>query len=157
LAELSIVILLLSILATIAAPRFTAAVESARLRAAATVLKAHLEHARSRAIHRGRPVTVTLSGEKDAYFSTDVDSPERPGAELSIFLAEAYGVPIQLAADFGGGETLTFDMHGVPRNASGEPAPGRAVLTVRGLAWQVNVSGVGTVTAGRASIAESSG
>ena len=116
--ELIVVILVMGILAGVAAPKYGEAVAYAHVDAAARRVAADLRYARSEALRTSLPRLVQFSARDNVYELTDVADPDHPARVYQINLAaEPYGVEIA-AVDFGGVETVTFNIHGAP-NTSG--------------------------------------
>ena len=145
LPELIVVILILGILGAMAAPRFSGAVQAARLEAARQAVRSDLQYLRSCAINRGRPVQVQFDAAADRYTSPSVDHPDRPGRQLSVDVKKMFDPAIELSADFAGQSAVTFDLVGVPR-VDGEPIEeGRVVLALGGRSLVVTITASGMV------------
>lgn len=111
LVELVIVLVLVSITAAIAAPRFSQATARQEVKAAADRLVADFNLARTRANAASQPVTITFDLEQSSY-SFNASG----GSAFTVALSESpYNVKIS-SADFKGASQVTFNAFGIPDN-----------------------------------------
>ncbi|MEN0111595.1 MAG: GspH/FimT family pseudopilin [Planctomycetota bacterium] len=142
LVELVIVVMLLGVLAGVAAPKYTAALAAVNLEAATKRLAADVRRARAHAIDSAQQVEIVFEPVAEAYHCGQISDPSRPDQTLSVALVERFGGVRIAGADFGGGETLTFDWRGQP-NAAGEvklAAGGASGIVVIGPLGDVEVT-----------------
>lgn len=112
LIELTVVMMILAVGATVALPRLAETVAGSRVETVAKTIQCDLELARRTAMNRGRVVTVHFDWENGTYHSTDV--PVGAGQTLQNDLPEAFATEIQLTSDFDGVTGIQFDHHGTP-------------------------------------------
>jgi prepilin-type N-terminal cleavage/methylation domain-containing protein len=120
LVEMTIVIVILAIAAVLALPMFSSAA-STRLEAAATMIAADLEYARTLAVSNQQRYTVIFDESNDKYEIRDsdnelVEDPMKPGSNFVInFSTESRlsGVTIS-SADFDSLQSISFDYLGSP-------------------------------------------
>lgn len=112
LIELTVVMMILAVGATVALPRLAETVAGSRVETVAKTIQCDLELARRTAMNRGRLVTVQFDWENGTYQSTDV--PVGIGHTLQKDLPEAFATEMQLTSDFAGATGIQFDQHGTP-------------------------------------------
>lgn len=119
LVELIMVVLIVSIVASIAIPRFASTLALQRVEAAANRIQRDLEFARRYARQSSAELTVAFDQATHSYHLIGVSDPNHPAQEYVIELGEEpYQVQI-LAVDFDGNAKVTFDGFGAP-NAGGK-------------------------------------
>lgn len=112
LIELTVVVMILAVGATVALPRLAETVAGSRVQTVAKTIQCDLELARRTAMNRGRVVTVHFDWEAGTYQSTDV--PVGTGHTLRKDLPEAFATQMHLTSDFDGATGIQFDHHGTP-------------------------------------------
>ncbi|MEQ8210415.1 MAG: GspH/FimT family pseudopilin [Lacipirellulaceae bacterium] len=133
--ELIMVMLVVGILAAVAAPKYSTAVSQYRADLAARELEADLAYAASEAQRTSQAVTVNFDVTNQRYEMTGVSGADRPGQDFRANMSEAEVTLI--SADFGGAESVTFDIYGRPT------ATGSVVLESPGETRTVNVDDAG--------------
>jgi prepilin-type N-terminal cleavage/methylation domain-containing protein len=114
LLELSIVVVLISILAVVALPRFINATASHRLDTAAVRIVADLTMAQRQARISGTSQSVQFEPDKDGYGLPGVADIDHAG---STYYVQLFSEPYQaslVSADFGGDTEIIFDGYGTP-------------------------------------------
>ena len=162
LVELVMVIVIIAMLASIAAPRFANATERYRVQLAAARLQADLLYARERAMATGKGLSVVVDPDAGTYTIGGAADPDHLLPQFTVNLAaEPYGVRIT-SADFGGTAKLNINGFGVP-GAGGtirlSGGAGDVVVTIEAGTGAVTVSklGDGKVVAGGAAEPEAIG
>lgn len=100
LVDLSVAVLILSIVSAITAPRMVEMLERHKIEAAAQLLVENLNHLRSRAITEGRSLTVDITDQPLGIRCDQIEMPNQPGqtyffdlsAEASITEANWEGI-----------------------------------------------------------------
>lgn len=114
LVELVMVIVIIAMLASIAAPRFANATERYRVQLAAARLQADLLYARERAMATGKSLSVVVDPDAGTYTIGGVADPDHLLPQFTVNLAaEPYSIRI-VTADFGGTGKLNINGFGVP-------------------------------------------
>lgn len=114
LIELVLVIAIMLVIAAIAAPRYSAAVERYRLETAARRVAADISLARAIAMASGASQTISFDCAAGTYVVSGTNSFERPNRSYVVSLGqEPFRAGIQ-SADFGGSSTLTINGYGLP-------------------------------------------
>ena len=140
LVELLIVVLIMSIVAAAAAPAFLDSLLFHRVESAARRVKADLEMARqtARLTSAAQPVTFANSSYTVGNTTKSLDDPH------AQYLVDLTAPPFELdtvAADFAGGQSVTFDGYGTPSSS------GTVVLTTKNHQCTVALDGTtGEVT-----------
>lgn len=112
LVELIVVMAIISILASMAVPRFGNSINYRRVEMAAHRIVADLKLARQRARITASPVTVKFEANKDEYALIGVADPDRPNQAYRVSLAaEPHRVDLT-SVTIGGDEYLIFDAYG---------------------------------------------
>lgn len=114
LIEVTIVILLLGILAAVASPRFADSLQSGKLIAAANQIAGHIDYVRRTAMNEGKSSSFYCHSDTDTYGSHDVDFHQLPGQLLTVDVKAVHDQSFELAADFDGDSSLSFDFEGTP-------------------------------------------
>lgn len=116
LIELLIVMMVIAILAAAGAPKFASAITRFRLEAISQRIAGDLKHARRTAQQTSSTVTVSFDVAGNRYTMTGATDISRRGQSFSFSLgANEYSCTL-VSATFGGGSTLSFDVHGRPSN-----------------------------------------
>ena len=114
LVELILVLIILSIFAGVAAPRFGSAIARRRADAAASRIVLDLELARRQAKTSSANQTVFFDIAANSYSLPGMQHPDRPGRDYEVPLSEEpYRVGIA-SADFGGDLEIVFNGWGSP-------------------------------------------
>jgi prepilin-type N-terminal cleavage/methylation domain-containing protein len=112
--ELTIVALILGIMATVAAPRYSSALASYRINAAANRVAADLRMVRQYARKSSVVQTVQFDATANTYTAASMPDLNRPGSAYAVNLGTSEYVTDVTAATFGGGATVQFDIFGRP-------------------------------------------
>jgi type II secretion system protein H len=125
LIELMIVIVIIGIAAAIAIPMMSSAA-SFQIRAAANMVAADLEYAKSMAISRGQPFSVVFDPTNESYEIRDkdgvvIDHPVKKGFTYTVdFGSDTRLDQVDLdTVNFDGTTTVTFDYLGSPYTSGG--------------------------------------
>lgn len=129
LIELTVVLLVMGIGATIALPRLAETVSRNRAETVAKVIQSDLELARRTAMNRGRVVTMRFDLENAQYQSAEVVAHPGHSETLEMNLPAAFGQNIHLSADFAGPTGIQFDPRGTP-SMTGPLGDSRATGTI---------------------------
>ncbi len=138
LLDISITVLILGILSTIAVPRFWDAIERNRAEATAHRLQADLLWARQHAMASSTTVTVEFRTDVSRYSIPQLDHPDSPGQPYGVDVS-AY--PYQssiLRADFSGHTRVRFDRFGYPDSG------GTVIVRCGGYQQSVTLAAQGT-------------
>ena len=164
LIEVILVILILGILASFAAPRFGDSVRLVKLQSAANQMAAHIDYVRNVAMNESRTATFSCDNDLGTY-SGDVDFPDQPGTSLQVDVRAQHDPAFSLSADFDSASSLEFDFEGMPY-VGGTPmaagsisiSDGEAVFVIRiaNGTGRTSVSRSTTVTAPTEQAAETS-
>ncbi|TWU03240.1 prepilin-type N-terminal cleavage/methylation domain-containing protein [Neorhodopirellula pilleata] len=114
LIELTVVLMIMAIGATIALPRLAETVSRQRLESVAKSIQCDLELARRTAMNRGRTVTVQFEFDNARYHSADVMISAGRSETLQTDLSTKFGEDVELSADFFGAAGIQFDQRGTP-------------------------------------------
>ena len=138
--ELTIVILIMAILAAAAAPRYRSALAHYRIDAAAGRIAGDLRMIRQYARKTSELQTVAFDVASDSYAAPDMPDMNFPNVTYAVdFKTSDYLTDI-VSADFGGDETVDFDIYGRPDTA------GEVVVQADGLQRTVQVDEAGHVS-----------
>jgi prepilin-type N-terminal cleavage/methylation domain-containing protein len=114
--ELLCVLMILSMIAVIAVPRYGNAIVQNRANAAARRITMDLALAQKQAKLRGTSQTVAFDATLDKYYMAKIEDPDHTALAYQVFLGdEPYNTAI-VSADFNGDANLTFDAFGLPDN-----------------------------------------
>lgn len=114
LVELVITILIMGILAGMATPKFTGALQRMRVESACRRIRADLAFARQSAISKSASQAVEFTVNSGLYTMPGVSSLDRAASAYFVDLAaEPYEVSI-LSASLGGDARVLFDLYGKP-------------------------------------------
>ncbi len=130
LIEIIVVVVILAIVALMAVPMFSSAADI-QLKAAANMIAADLEYAKSMAISRQQPYSVVFNSTDESYEVCDsggvvIPHPINPGDLTITFpLDSRLNQVVIVTADFdpGSEETITFDYLGSPYSGSTTATP----------------------------------
>ena len=115
LVELVIVLLIMSILIAVAAPRWSQSLQDIRVSNAASRIVADLSRAQSAAWNSSTSNTVTFTVSISRYEISDVASLGRRGSPYVIDLSDApYTSRLVSVWDQSGTQTITFNGYGIP-------------------------------------------
>jgi type II secretion system protein H len=114
LVELTLVISVMAILATVAVPRLVSFAANQRVEAAARRVTTDLALAQRRARYASKSETIKFQPVSHRYTLVDMADPDRPSQKYTVFLAsEPYQASLA-SVDFGGDTDLVFDGYGMP-------------------------------------------
>jgi Tfp pilus assembly protein FimT len=114
--EMTIVVLITGILASVGAPRYLKSLSHYQLDAATRLAAMDLRMARDHAIRTSAPQTVDFDATTESYVLPTMPDPDNPSAIYSVSLARRYSVEIESAA-FGAEDFVQFDMYGKPTSS----------------------------------------
>jgi type II secretion system protein H len=149
LAELLIVVAILGIVAAVAIPMMSSAA-SMQLRAAAGMVAADLEYAKSMSISRGQRYSVVFNAANETY---EIRDPNNAVIEHPVNKGHNYAVDFAndgrldrvdiVSANFDGAGTVKFDYLGSPFNqADGDLNSGVVTLQAGGMSRTISVEPV---------------
>lgn len=151
LAELILVVVILSIAALMALP-FAVSGSSMQLRSAANMIAADMEYAKSMAISRGSYYKVVFDDEQEKYEIRDsennpIDHPIRKSDYVVDFSRDSRLNRVNIAnVNFDSKKAITFDYLGSPFSSNGEMehliSTGEIILSSGGATMIVNVAPV---------------
>jgi prepilin-type N-terminal cleavage/methylation domain-containing protein len=139
LIELTIVVLIISILTATAAPKYRNSLIWYRVEAAGRRVADDLRYARQYARKSCKVQSVQFNVATDSYTMPSAADPSRRSGGYTVKLASDYIADIS-SADFGGSATFQFDVFGRPSQA------GTVVLTSGGASRTIAVDSAGQVT-----------
>jgi prepilin-type N-terminal cleavage/methylation domain-containing protein len=143
LAELSIVVLIMSILAVVSVPRYVNALWQYQADAAARRVKVDLEFLRRRALQASASRSVTFNVSDHSYTMLGVTDMNRAGRSDYIVSLKVNPYNSKLtSADCGGDATLTFNGYGKPDTSATIVVTSGAftkTITVEGVAGSVSI------------------
>ena len=114
LLDLVITVMIMGVLASVAAPKFAAALHRSRVDAAAKRIKVDLRYARQRAISDSTSIAITFTPGTASYSIPNLADLDRPGQTYAVSLdAAPYQVTL-VSADLGGDTSVQFDHFGKP-------------------------------------------
>lgn len=114
LLELTIVIVIIAIVSTMAVPRYADAMVRQRVSAAARRLAADLNLARREARVAGASRTIKLDLTRDSYVVDGMSDPDHPSRVYVVDLSVAPYEADLLSTTLGEDATLTYDAYGLP-------------------------------------------
>jgi type II secretory pathway pseudopilin PulG len=123
--ELTIVVLIMSILAAASAPAFLNSLLFHRVETAARRVKADLDYARQRARLTSTAQTVTFTGS--SYTLNGAKSLTNPNQVYTVNLQASPYLLDTATANFAGTQIISFDGYGTP-SAGGTPSVGGTVV-----------------------------
>ena len=151
LIEVILVVFIIGIAAAVVVPTMSSGA-SMQLRAAANMVAADLEYAKSMAISRGQAYTVDFSPSTERYWVLDgpsgnvVPHPVKKGFDYMVdFPNEGRLSQVQVVStNLGTYNKVTFDYLGSPYNSSGAPlnSPGTIILQAGGITKTVTIEAV---------------
>ena len=136
--ELILVVLIVGILASTAAPRYGAALSYHRAELAARKLAADLGYVRDYAQRSSTPQTITFDFTADTYVAPGTPDPSRPGSTLSVDMTRA-DAPADLTG-YTGVVPVQFDIYGRPSLAGSVTVRSGAAQRVVALDLMGNVT-----------------
>lgn len=122
LVEVTIVVLLMSIIAAVAAPTYVSALNNYRADMAARKLVADLQYARSDAQRKSTNRTVSFSLPENRYELAAISDLKKSTNTYRVDLVDAPFHATLMSVSFAGNSFVVFDMHGHPSS------PGSVVL-----------------------------
>lgn len=138
LAELIIVVVIISIAALLAVPMISSAADS-QVRSAANMIAADLEYAKSMAISRQEDYSVVFDVGSNSYEIQDesgsvIDHPVKVETFFSVTISDdsRLGDVVLNSAVFDSTSTVTFDYLGTPSNGSGTPLNSGSIVLEAG-------------------------
>jgi Tfp pilus assembly protein FimT len=114
LIDLVVSVLLMGVLAAVAIPRFSGAVQHHRATASARRICADIRLARNSAIASSASKRIDFDIAQSRYTLVGVNSLDKPGADYSLQLSGGTFESTIVSANLGGDASLTFDIHGQP-------------------------------------------
>jgi len=117
LMELVIVMLILSIFAVVAAPRYIDALDRARADAAAKRIAADLRLAQRYAKRTSASQSIVFDVANNRYVFSDMPDLDHGDQIYAFDLGDSSYQTVLQSADFNGSSTLTFDIYGQPDNS----------------------------------------
>lgn len=150
LVDVTLTVLILGVLASVAIPRFTSALDDYRGESAVQRLVTDLQWARRHARATGTAETVTFDTTAGCYAFSSIRDPNRADQMYSVRLADSPWLARISRVTFDDSQALTFDGFGFPQSS------GKIELSVGGTVRVVTVDGsTGVVADGR--VAENGG
>jgi type II secretion system protein H len=141
LMELALVLVLLSVLTALAAPRYSSSANNYRVSMAARKVAADLGRARADAWNRGTHRTVTFNTAALQYTLTAVADMNSASADTVVSLKISPYNLTQVSASFGAQSSVIFDGYGMPNNG------GTVTVTSGTLSQTVTLNGTtGNIT-----------
>jgi prepilin-type N-terminal cleavage/methylation domain-containing protein len=137
--ELVIVLMILAILASAAAPRYVSALAEFRADAAASRVAADLRMIRQYARRDSQIQSVVFDAAADSYSAPSMPDVDRSTDAYTVNFGASEYVADLTSADFGGSATLHFDVFGRPNQS------GAVVLQVGDLVRTVEIDEAGHV------------
>ena len=116
LLELVIVMLIFSIFAAVAAPRYLDALDRARADAAAKRIAADLQLAQRYAQRTSTSQSIVFDVANNRYVFSDMPDLDHADQTYAFDLGDMDYQTVLKSADFNGSSTLTFDIYGRPDN-----------------------------------------
>jgi len=108
------VVVIIGVMAAIAAPRISFAMEEHRASVAAVRIAAALDLARNQARNTSSSQTVLFSAADNSYTLTGMADMDHPAATQIVILSDPPYEITMTAANFGGDADIVFDGYGVP-------------------------------------------
>jgi prepilin-type N-terminal cleavage/methylation domain-containing protein len=140
LVELVIVLMITGILAAVAAPKFSAALTSARLQAVAERIAGDIRYAKRMAQQNSSTQLIVFDAASDSYTLTGVSDINRGASTYRFSLTDLEYDCDLVSADFGGSSTLTFSVFGRPSST------GTVVVSCAGSTSTLTIDSVGLVS-----------
>lgn len=117
LAEVVIVVLIMSLAASVTIPRWANAVQSRRVFNAATRIAADLNRAQSAAYHRSASITVTFAVSSSQYTLGSITNMDRKSqTSTTVDLTIDPYLSKLTSVSFGGATSVTYSGFGLPTN-----------------------------------------
>jgi prepilin-type N-terminal cleavage/methylation domain-containing protein len=114
LVELVLVMVIISIFAAMAVPRFAGALTRRRVDAAAQRVQADLALAQRRAKLLSESQTVKFDPDANSYMLVDMENPDHAGEGYTVSLSEEPYKALITSVDLGGDKMIVFDGYGAP-------------------------------------------
>jgi type II secretion system protein H len=114
LIELVVVVLIMGIMAAAAAPRYSEAMASYRVNAAANRVAADLRMIRQYARKTSVVQSVQFDAVANSYTAPSMPDLNQPSVAYAVNLTASEYVADVTSATFGGGSTIQFDIYGRP-------------------------------------------
>ncbi|MCP4249582.1 MAG: prepilin-type N-terminal cleavage/methylation domain-containing protein [bacterium] len=119
LIEVVMVLVIMTIVAAMALPRYANAAARTRVERAAGRVVTDLALAQRRAISTGASQTVVFDVAASRYRIVGLQHLDDPGREYEVLLAQAPYQTAIVSADFAGDTQIVFDAYGVPDSGGG--------------------------------------
>jgi prepilin-type N-terminal cleavage/methylation domain-containing protein len=139
--ELVIVVLIISILSAVAAPRYLNALENTRVDAIVKRVVADMQIAKRRAQLTSKNQTVTFLVSENRYEIVGMNDLDHPNQSYGYRLGANDGKAKLISANFGGSSDLGFDIYGRPANT------GTIVIDISGSNHTITIEESGQVDA----------
>lgn len=140
LVELVIVLLIVGILAAVAAPKFSAALSSFRLRAVAERVAGDIRYAKRMAQQNSSTQTIVFDPDTESYTLAGIANVNRRAQTYRFSLTDMEYECQLVSADFGGSSSLTFGVFGRP------VSPGTVVVGCAGATSTLTIDSLGQVS-----------
>lgn len=114
--EMTIVVLVTGILASVGAPRYFESLAHYQIDAAARLTAMDLRMARDHAMKTSSAQTVDFDPTTETYAVPTMPDPDRPSVPYVVQLSSRYSVVVHSAV-FGSADQVQFDMYGKPTNS----------------------------------------
>jgi len=117
LLELVIVVLILSITTSVAAPRYLDALSNFRCEATARRIAADIRHSRQQAQKTSASQSVVFDVSNNLVNMPSIADIDHRGEDYQFRLGQSEYQATLVSADFSGSSTLTFDIYGRPASS----------------------------------------
>jgi prepilin-type N-terminal cleavage/methylation domain-containing protein len=148
LLELLCVLIVLSMIATMAVPRYASAIAESRAAAAVRRITTDLGLAQRQAKFTGTAKTVHFDPALDKYYIEGMSDPDHPSLLYQVFVGdEPYNTAV-VSADFNGDGDIIFDGFGIPDSGGMvviQTGDYRKELTIAEQTGRVTVQGVAPI------------
>lgn len=115
--ELLFVLIIISIVGLMAAPRFANSLAEQRVDAAARRMAADIALAQRRAKFSSTSQAIAFDVTGNSYVLTGVADPDHPANPYTVALTDEPYESVIVSADFGGDAEIIFDGYGIPDTA----------------------------------------
>jgi prepilin-type N-terminal cleavage/methylation domain-containing protein len=116
LIELILVVLIVSVMAAVAAPKYAESLASFRIQGVAQRIAADIRQARRYAQQNSSTQWIIFNVTTNSYVLTDINNVDRPSQTYQLSLANPEYECELVSADFNSTAILTFDIFGRPLN-----------------------------------------